>query len=237
VAAHAHNQLSPTLLVVENQARVRLELTLGLGERYDVAAVASAREALDLLALGAFFDVVLCELRMPEMDGVQLCEQLAEIEPALASRVVLISDGPPEARLRQALEALPNTCLTRPFETDALVDALETCRARNPQRKLGEDPAGHTAQHRARQDAACVFALAVRLVRGEVLDLVDEAGWPWSASATALQLRTFGATEWTTMVRGCAADVALEIVRRGLRSTDPRTKIDEHDSRSENRAR
>jgi CheY-like chemotaxis protein len=227
VAAYAHNRLSPTLLVVENQARVRLELTLGLGERYDVAAVASAREALDLLALGAFFDVVLCELRMPEMDGVQLCEHLAEIESGLASRVVLMSDGLPEAALRRALEALPNTCLTRPFETDALVDALETCRARNPPPCHGEDLAGHTAQHRARQDAACVFALAVRLVRGEVLDFVDEYGWPWSASATELQLKPFGAAEWATMVRGCAADVALEIVRRGLRSTDPRTKCAE----------
>jgi CheY-like chemotaxis protein len=214
--------LCPTLLVVENQARVRLELTLGLGGRYDVAAVASAREALDLVALGAFFDVVVCELRMPEMNGVQLCEHLVEIESELASRVVLISDGVPDAGTRHALQALPNPCLVRPFETDALVDVLETCRTRS-RLTVRDLPAGTKGQQRARQDAACVFALAVRLVRGEVLDLVDEQGWPWAASATTLQLKSYGrAEEWTTMVHGCAADVALEIVRRGLRSRDPR---------------
>jgi CheY-like chemotaxis protein len=216
--------MCPSLLVVENQARVRLELTLGLGERYDIAAVASVREALDLLALGANFDVVLCELRMPEMNGVQLCEHLAEIESGLASRVVLISDGVPDAGTRDALEALPNACLTRPFETQALVDALETCRARSRPQEYVEDAANTTGRQRACQDAACVFALAVRLIRGEVLDLFDDQGWPWSASATTLQIKTYGRAGWTTIVLGCAADVAIEIVRRGLRSRDPRVK-------------
>jgi CheY-like chemotaxis protein len=220
VAPRAQNRLCPTLLVVENQARVRLELTLRLGERYEVSAVASAREALDLVALGAFFDIILCELRMPEMDGVQLCGQLQEIESGLASCVVLMSDGVPDAELRHALEALPNPCLMRPFEDDALVDVLEMCRARNWRPERADAP-GSAVQQRARQDAACVFALAVRLVRGEVLHLLDEQGWPWSATATRLQLRALDRAEWTTVVQGCAADVALEIVRRGLRSTEP----------------
>jgi CheY-like chemotaxis protein len=118
------------LLVVENEATLRLELAVHLGSTYDVAAVASADEALRLVSQGASFDVVLCELTMPEMNGVQLCERLAEMGSELTSRVVLMtSGGSAPASLRRALEVLPNPCITGPFEIDGLADLLERHRA------------------------------------------------------------------------------------------------------------
>jgi CheY-like chemotaxis protein len=214
----------PTLLVIENEARMRFDLVLRLGGQYNVAAVASAREALDLFALGAVFDLVLCELRMPEMNGIQLCERLAEIDSGLASRIVLMSDGVPEKGVRDALAALPNPCITRPVENDELIALLEGWRA-------GQDPAPRTADRaasvrlRAHPDTACVFALAVRLVRGEVLNLIDDQGRPWQASATALTRRTFDSDAYKTVLEGSAADIALEIVYRGLRARGLRTPV------------
>jgi CheY-like chemotaxis protein len=202
---------------VESEARLRFELALCLGGKYNVAAVASAGEALDLVALGAFFDVVLCELRLPEMNGVELCRHLAEIESALASRVVLMSDGVPDAPLRHALQALPNPCITRPFEGEVLLAVLEGCMARSRALERAEAAAAAERQ-RARPDAASVFALAVRLLRGERLDLVDDRGRPWSASATTLALLAPDGPGETAVTEGCAADIALEIVRRRLRS-------------------
>src|SRR5262249_20477959 len=70
------------------------------------------------------------------------------------------------------------------------------------------------------QSYSCVFALAVRLLRGEGLSLVDDDGWPWLAAATTLELKGLSGNPGTTMMRGCAADIALEIVRRGLRLTE-----------------
>jgi CheY-like chemotaxis protein len=119
------------LLVVENEATLRLELAVHLGSTYDVAAVASADEALRLVAQGASFDVVLCELTMPEMNGVQLCQRLARMESKLTSRVVLMASRKvAPASVRHALEGLPNPCITWPFEIDALADLLERHRAR-----------------------------------------------------------------------------------------------------------
>jgi hypothetical protein len=58
------------------------------------------------------------------------------------------------------------------------------------------------------------FAIAVRLLAGETLELDDEHGRHWRATASALSWVLAGET--APVVEGCAGDVALEIVSRGL---------------------
>jgi CheY-like chemotaxis protein len=205
----------PTLLVVENEPTLRFEVALCLGAHYSVASVGSAHHALELFVQGATFDLVLCELRMPEMDGIQLCEHLALAESAHAARVVLMSEGVPDAPMREALEGVPNLCIWRPFEEGALVALLEACRTRDQSAERTERSCGD-ADRVPPLDAECVFALAVRLMHGEVLDLVDRHGGAWSASATALRLERPGDVHTSAVVEGSAADVAIEIVKTGL---------------------
>jgi CheY-like chemotaxis protein len=201
------------VLVVENDSRLRLDLAVRLGRQYDVTAVASAREALDLVSFGAVFDVVLCELKMPETSGVDFCRHLGEIEPRLASRVVLMFDLGLDPHLRNALETLPNPRIARPFEEEALIAVLEALGRPDDPPEL--EPVPLIAP--ARVDAATVFALAVRLTRGEVLALLDRDGSPWQASATTL-VPEREPDDPRAIAQGCAADIALEIVRRGLRT-------------------
>jgi hypothetical protein len=53
-----------------------------------------------------------------------------------------------------------------------------------------------------------VFQLAVRLLRGETIDRVDEHGRHWRATATALCLVAPGSGELDAVVQGNAYDVA-----------------------------
>jgi hypothetical protein len=57
-----------------------------------------------------------------------------------------------------------------------------------------------------------VFAVAVRLMRGETVEYVDRHGRVWRADATTLHLVVGGRSE--LIVEGYAADIAVEIVRR-----------------------
>jgi CheY-like chemotaxis protein len=200
------------VLIVENDPGSRLDLAVRLGRLYNVAAVASAREALDLVSFGAVFDVILCELTLPETNGVELCEHLGQAAPALASRVVMMFDLGADPSLRRALELLPNPRIARPFEEEALIGLVEAQRGRHVLRDFGPAAAGG-----GHVDAASVFALAVRLTRGERIDLVDRDGWSWQASATTLS-REARDGQSRPVVQGYAADIALEVVRRGLRS-------------------
>jgi hypothetical protein len=61
------------------------------------------------------------------------------------------------------------------------------------------------------------FALAVRLIRGERFDLVDQHGRWWTASATTLALVGADGGITTPVVTGSAADVAIDVIWRGLR--------------------
>jgi hypothetical protein len=59
------------------------------------------------------------------------------------------------------------------------------------------------------------FALARRLLSGEVVRLVDEHGRRWEASAHALSWVV--AQEAAPVLEGSAGDVAIEVVRRDLK--------------------
>jgi hypothetical protein len=62
-----------------------------------------------------------------------------------------------------------------------------------------------------------VFALAVRLILGERFDLVDQHGRRWTASATTLALVGADGCVETPVIVGSAADIAMDVIRRGLR--------------------
>jgi len=61
--------------------------------RWNLVAVlaASANEALDILPASAEFDLVLTDLQMPDMDGIQLAQQIRQQYPALP--VILLSSA------------------------------------------------------------------------------------------------------------------------------------------------
>ena len=60
---------------------------------HDVVTVGDAREALALLATGERFDLIFCDVRMPNMTGIEFHTQLEIVNPAQARLVVLMSGG------------------------------------------------------------------------------------------------------------------------------------------------
>ena len=69
------------ILVVDDEPLIRDTLTEYLSqEGFDVTASASGEEAL-VLAAGRRFDVALCDVQLPGMDGIELLERLLKISP------------------------------------------------------------------------------------------------------------------------------------------------------------
>jgi PAS domain S-box-containing protein len=84
---------------------------------HDVMATTSARQALERLAAGERFDVILCDIRMPEMTGIDFYAQLAADNPEQARRVVFMSGGITRRHGDLPL-ALPRPLLEKPFELE-----------------------------------------------------------------------------------------------------------------------
>ncbi len=72
-----------TLLIIDDEPAVARTLQRLLASVYDITTVNSGREALALLAGEARFDLILCDLMMPDVTGMDLHAELAQRgEPA-----------------------------------------------------------------------------------------------------------------------------------------------------------
>jgi two-component system, cell cycle sensor histidine kinase and response regulator CckA len=82
------------LLLIDDDPRVLAGLRrMLLASAYDVVTAQNAADALRELESGEQFDVVLCDLVMPEMDGMALYERLCRTAPHLAEKFVFVTGG------------------------------------------------------------------------------------------------------------------------------------------------
>ncbi len=75
-AVVAHPQRAPKVLVVDDEpSNVRLVKAYLTAERFDVLTASSGQQALDLVAAGGV-DLVILDIRMPLMDGLEVCRRI-----------------------------------------------------------------------------------------------------------------------------------------------------------------
>jgi two-component system cell cycle sensor histidine kinase/response regulator CckA len=113
------------VLMVDDEPALGRSTRLLLQPDYDVVPVTRAREALERLAAGEDFDVILCDLMMPEMSGIEFHEQLARSCPHYVDRVVYISGGAFTDEARHFLGAVGRASIEKPFTEKALRGALD----------------------------------------------------------------------------------------------------------------
>jgi PAS domain S-box-containing protein len=118
-----------TILVIDDERAMGDSLRLLLGIDHDVRVATCARAALDEIASGRTYDLILCDLMMPDMTGMAFYDALAARAPALAQRVVFLTGGAFSPSSRAFLERVPNRWLEKPFDFDALREALDAVAA------------------------------------------------------------------------------------------------------------
>ncbi len=92
------------VLVVDDEAMVGKSLARLLSA-HEVTVLTSAAEALKRATAGERWDVVLCDLMMPEMSGMELEERLSAVAPDLVARIVYMTGGAFTDRSREFLAA------------------------------------------------------------------------------------------------------------------------------------
>jgi CheY-like chemotaxis protein len=116
------------VLVVDDERSIGTSLKILLRDDHDVEAVTRAADALERLSGGAAYDVILCDLMMPEMSGMAFYDAVHALWPALAPRVVFLTGGAFTAASRDFLERVPNPRLEKPFETRRLYEVMHAVR-------------------------------------------------------------------------------------------------------------
>jgi len=107
------------VLVVDDEEANRRLLNRLLSPDYEVQTAADGEEALALVEESEF-DVVLLDVRLPGLDGFEVCSRLKKMERTRLVPVVLVTgNGAREHRIR-GIHAGADDFLTKPFDAEEL---------------------------------------------------------------------------------------------------------------------
>ena len=125
--------LTPTarsldVLVIDDEREICESIQRVLqGHRVEIAL--GATQALELLRERSF-DVLLCDLLMPSMTGMELHAHLAKVRPELTPRMIFMTGGPFGQGVREFLASVPNERIDKPFEAEELDTLLDRAQAK-----------------------------------------------------------------------------------------------------------
>jgi CheY-like chemotaxis protein len=109
-----------TLLLVDDEPLVTSALTRALRPWHRVTVSGSGRDALARLRGGERFDLILCDLMMPEMTGMELHAELVRVAPDQAARLVFVTGGAFSEGARSFLESWTGPWLEKPVDLEKL---------------------------------------------------------------------------------------------------------------------
>ena len=113
-----------SILCVDDEAAIGQAIKRVLVAEHDVDIVTTATEALARVESGRRYDLILCDLMMPSMSGMDLHRELLRVAPDAAARVVFLTGGAFTQRARDYLDQVDNPRLEKPIGIDALRSAV-----------------------------------------------------------------------------------------------------------------
>jgi len=116
--------MSKTILVVDDSSTVRQQVSLALQQAgFATLEAADGREAIVTLDGQRQIDMVVCDVNMPNVNGIEMVEQVkAKPRHAKLPIVMLTTEGSPSL-IRRAKEAGAVGWIVKPFDASQLVQA------------------------------------------------------------------------------------------------------------------
>jgi two-component system, cell cycle sensor histidine kinase and response regulator CckA len=107
------------ILVVDDEPRIR-RVIIRICQGYETVEAESGEQARELLSGDQRFDVILCDMMMPRVSGMDLHRWLVDYDPVLAKRVVFMTGGAFTPETRSYLDDVENPRVDKPFEAEKL---------------------------------------------------------------------------------------------------------------------
>jgi signal transduction histidine kinase len=115
----------PRLLLIDDEPMILRLFSILLADSCEVVTTGSGAKGIAVLEHDRNFDVVLCDLHMPGVDGIAVYERVSELEPSLLDRFVFTSGGAVTARAREFLDRVQPNLLAKPFPPEELFALIQ----------------------------------------------------------------------------------------------------------------
>jgi DNA-binding response OmpR family regulator len=106
-------------LVIDDEVGIR-EALQDMLDPYEVLTASSGESGKALIEKDQAFDLILCDLMMPEMSGMAFHRWLKNAHSDLAERLVFVTGGAFTPKARDYLTTVDNLCIHKPFDVDEL---------------------------------------------------------------------------------------------------------------------
>ena len=139
---------APNILLVDDEPSVlRYTKTLLEIDNYNVETASSGEEALQRMSHGPAPNLILLDLVLPGIDGLQTLESCKKMRPE--QKVLMMSCLNDTSKVVQAIKLGASDYLTKPFQPPQLQGAIRRALESNTQRA---NDAGHQVQREGNRD-------------------------------------------------------------------------------------
>ncbi len=108
------------VLVIDDEAAFADSLRDILSDMHTVTVARSGRAGVELLLDDDSFDLVLCDVMMPDISGLGVLDELARRRPSVCARFVFMTGGAVTDTTREMLELVDRPVLEKPFTREEL---------------------------------------------------------------------------------------------------------------------
>ncbi|MDQ3262690.1 MAG: ATP-binding protein [Myxococcota bacterium] len=112
------------VLIVDDEPNLLRTYALALQPDHDICVAHGGAAAIARLEVDRAFDAVVCDLQMPEIDGIGVFEQLQRFAPELLSRLIFSTGGVYQERIKEFLRRTSIPVLEKPVTPELLLQTL-----------------------------------------------------------------------------------------------------------------
>ena len=121
ISIHEHNAEKKTLLLVEDNEDLLKVLTGSLSHEYCIVTALNGKEAIEELEKTKDIAIVISDVMMPVMNGIELCHYIKNQEELLHIPVILLTAKNSESDIIEGYEAGADDYITKPFQINLLL--------------------------------------------------------------------------------------------------------------------
>ena len=103
------------VLVIDDEPRIGKTLRRLLDNEHDVEVLDSGRAAIERIRSGARFEVILCDLMMPDASGMVVHQEISALAADQAARMIFLTGGAFTPLAQEFLARVDNTRVEKPF--------------------------------------------------------------------------------------------------------------------------
>ncbi|MGB5984774.1 MAG: response regulator [Desulfobacterales bacterium] len=205
----------PRVLIVDDESRnIKLLSALLVGENYQISSCRNGREALHAIVKSAP-DLILLDIMMPGIDGIEVCRRLKQDEATRAIPVVMVTALRDRDARTSAVEAGADDFLNKPVSPDELrIRVKSLLRIKSYHDRLALKYREIEEQNQQMQDLE-------RTKEGLIHMIIHDLNNPLTAISSTMELLTLceatlsddGRSKLKTCLRNCTH---LEYLIRGL---------------------